>query len=147
MRRAFEKAATLFAEATPTFHSTHPPVLSLDGFMSAADAHEIVQLAEQLGFDTSHKRGCGPQSQAWPLCQHLPDHLQCLDLPACVASLPMQRLEARLRQMLHVPRENCEGLGLFRYRAPGGTFPLHHDQMEAVPTGVPGGREGPLLSV
>lgn len=131
IRTVFERATT-FRHARPTRQTSEPPIVTLDTFLSATEAAGIVELAESIGFHPSGS-GC---SGILALCNM--GYLQCSENVACRSSPVMQELEARMRNLLGVPLENCEGLGLFRYR-PGETFRYHHDQPKRVAADAPGG--------
>ena len=131
LRAAFDRAANQ-TQLQPTLHSADPPIVSLDGFLSADEAAEVVRVAEAIGFHPSGS-GCGGNRA---LCNM--GYIQCDETPTCRSAPAMSKLAARMRELLHVPLESTEGLGLFRY-GPGHTFRYHHDQEKAVPRDSPGG--------
>ena len=57
LRAAFDRAAG-HVQLEPTLHSAEPPIVTLDGFMSADEAAEVVRVAEAIGFHPSGS-GCG----------------------------------------------------------------------------------------
>ena len=131
LRAAFDRAAG-HVQLEPTLHSAEPPIVTLDGFMSADEAAEVVRVAEAIGFHPSGS-GCGGNRA---LCNM--GYIHCDESPACRTAPAMSNLAERMRELLHVPLESTESLGLFRYE-PGHTFRYHHDQVKAVVRDSPGG--------
>ena len=112
--------------------STDPRVVVVDGFVTASEAAELVASAERIGFDPSGS-GCGGNRRVCSM-----SYVQCFERPACAADVALRRLEERMIELLGVPAESCESLGIFRY-SPGQAFFPHHDQSKSVEVGVPGG--------
>ena len=131
LKAAFEHAASL-RDLEPMLLNEEPRILSFDKFLSAQDTAKIIKVAEGIGFQPSGS-GCSGNMK---LCNM--GYIQCSETLECRSAPEMQRLEQRMRDLLHVPLENCEGMGIFRY-GPGHTFRRHHDQPKPVPIGKPGG--------
>lgn len=115
----------------PRVLSSDPWIVVLDEFASDEECDALSRVvAPQMGpSGSSCRNNLGLCTSGTGYCEG-----KCLASDAAAA-----RLNARMLDVLQVPEENCEPLGVFNY-SEGQTFRLHHDQEKPTPRSLPGPR-------
>lgn len=115
----------------PQVLASDPWIVVLDEFVDAQAAAALASAGEAFGFSPIGS-ACGNNLAACTTSTFV------CETPECEANPSMRRFRDSMLEVLGLPDENCEPLGIFRYRE-GQGFGLHHDQESPVGLGTPGG--------
>ena len=130
IERTFRRASRM-RQYKPRVLSSDPWIVVLDEFASVEECDALARAAApQMGpSGSSCRNNLGLCTSSTGYCEG-----SCLAADAAAA-----RLNARMLDVLQVPEDNCEPLGVFKY-SDGQTFRLHHDQEKPTPRSLPGPR-------